>query len=691
MALTVALFGVGCGSTVEPVADGDASPDGDPGLDAVADGLGDTTASETSGDSAPTDATGDAPVDSVGDAPKDTAPDTSTAGALGAPCILDGECTSGICLSIGRCSKPCAGSADCPASSNWACVSLPGRGPACSCTVLAAEDVACNGVDDNCDGKIDETAKTCGTTCVDVKRDPSNCGGCGIVCGGGTVCQAGSCVCPAAKPTICGSTCVDLTKDPLNCGGCGTACPVGANGTAVCTAGACSLACTAPYGNCNGSVIDGCERDLRYDTANCGTCGKACSFANASALCSTGSCVINTCNTGFANCDFDPSNGCETNTASSTANCGGCGKVCAPANGTGMCVSGACDLLSCNTGWSNCNANAVDGCEINTQSDLNNCGLCGKVCPGAGAPNMTAACTTGTCTSACVTGWANCDGISTNGCEKNVRTDNANCGACGNACTSGSSCIDGICQAFAPVDVMILLGVTGSTQYSLDQAVPNLKARLVAPLLAMSGVNVGVSYSCDFPTSPYGVTGDRAFQGAVEPITVKTTIDSLITTYPKQNGGDGADGMIEALGSLAGLPLHPTSLAISCSSGRIAGGCWRTGAKKVVVLFTDDYFHNGPDPVSPTSPALYEPYTLVSPAPQTWPGVRAAMTSANIKLLIMNSTSGGTGTTAYSQQKRMLIELGQTVSDLYFSLGADQTGTASDAIVARVAGIRTGG
>lgn len=30
------------------------------------------------------------------------------------------------------------------------------------------------------------------------------------------------------------------------------------------------------YGNCNGNVADGCERDLRSDTAHCGGCGNVC-------------------------------------------------------------------------------------------------------------------------------------------------------------------------------------------------------------------------------------------------------------------------------------------------------------------------------------------------------------------------------------------------------------------------------
>ncbi|MBI2391143.1 MAG: TLD domain-containing protein [Deltaproteobacteria bacterium] len=475
MALTMALFGAGCGSTTEPAAQGDATSNDDADADPGADGAVDGASDATGGDTADGSTAKDTADDGASDVATDAAPDTPIGGAFGAPCSSNAECASAICLPIGRCSKTCVGAGDCPASWNWSCVSLPGRSPACSCTVLGSEDVACNGTDENCNGVIDEGTVTCGTTCADIKRDPNNCGACGVVCGGGTICQSGSCVCPSGKPTICGASCVDLASDPLNCGKCGAPCPGGASGTSVCTAGTCSLECSAGFGNCNGSVTDGCEKDLRSDNANCGVCGRACSFANASASCNTGSCVISSCSTGFGNCDFDPANGCETNTATSTANCGGCGKACAPANGIGTCVSGACELLACTAGWSDCNGNKADGCEIKTSADLNNCGACGKVCDagkfcsagtcctagqlacggvcvdtnrdpghcggcGTTCSGTTPYCRGGACVTSCGTGMTACGYTCVD-----TSKDPKNCGACGNACPSTEVCFGGTC------------------------------------------------------------------------------------------------------------------------------------------------------------------------------------------------------------------------------------------------------
>ena len=128
-------------------------------------------------------------------------------------------------------------------------------------------------------------------------------------------------------------------------------------------------------------------------------------------------------------------------------NCGTCGNVCSFANASGVCTGGACVISACNTGFANCNAITSDGCEININTSTSNCGACGNLCSVA---NATAGCTGGSCSiSACNSGFANCNVNSADGCEINISTNTSNCGTCGNVCpprTNASAlCTGGTC------------------------------------------------------------------------------------------------------------------------------------------------------------------------------------------------------------------------------------------------------
>jgi hypothetical protein len=163
----------------------------------------------------------------------------------------------------------------------------------------------CNGVDDDCDGQVDNGA-TCaesGYVCDNGKCVP-HCGpieypcfsgtSCdptsglciaptcvGVTCGAGLICQAGKCgtpctgvVCPAGQ-TCEGNACVDLCA--------GVTCPSGQ----VCAEGACLPSC----GQCGGLT---CASPLACDTTSgqCAdpSCSKPCGTGTH---CSNGACVDN--------------------------------------------------------------------------------------------------------------------------------------------------------------------------------------------------------------------------------------------------------------------------------------------------------------------------------------------------------------------------------------------------------------
>ncbi len=120
------------------------------------------------------------------------------------------------------------------------------------------------------------------------------------------------------------------------------------------------------------------------------------------------------------------------------------GTACALPNVAGACTNGVCGVVACGAGFANCDGLASNGCETPTNTTAH-CGSCATAC--AAGPNATATCTATGCGLACAAGFANCDGNAANGCEQGVSADASNCGACGVACAAGRTCIAGACSA----------------------------------------------------------------------------------------------------------------------------------------------------------------------------------------------------------------------------------------------------
>jgi hypothetical protein len=254
----------------------------------------------------------------------------------------------------------------------------------------------------------------------------------------------------------CDGACVDVKTSADHCGKCGNACwsPGVANST--CEAGACKLTCGSGRGDCDLLASTGCETFLDVDPTNCGACGKICLFANADPKCEAGACGIQACKSGYADCDGDPSNGCEVNLDDDPAHCGGCATTCTPKpNVEPTCVARACVGGPCKTGFADCDGDASNGCEVDLLGDAANCGSCGRACPSL--PWATTSCTGAACViGGCSPGHDDCDHSVWSGCEADLATNVKNCGACGNVCPAvahgtpgcaGTKCGVGACDA----------------------------------------------------------------------------------------------------------------------------------------------------------------------------------------------------------------------------------------------------
>ena len=98
---------------------------------------------------------------------------------------------------------------------------------AAPCVPTGAE--SCNGLDDDCDGEVDED--------------------------------------------------FDLDTSSDHCGQCGRSCAV-LNATAVCSGGECRItACVDGFGDCDRDVSTGCETDVRVSADHCGNCNNACGMS----------------------------------------------------------------------------------------------------------------------------------------------------------------------------------------------------------------------------------------------------------------------------------------------------------------------------------------------------------------------------------------------------------------------------
>lgn len=330
------------------------------------------------------------------------------------------------------------------------------------------------GVDTDKDGFIDsiDTCPTVPNPQQDLNFDAQNCGACGNVCAipnanqecvlgvcGIGWCKSGYSDCDGQVANGCEVAVASFMTDPAHCGSCTAACSY-PQATGVCTGGVCSMgACNDGFHDCNGLAADGCEYPdaaLQSDPANCGTCGHAC---KSGFVCTAGSCVVDKCPAGYSDCNGNSSDGCEYANAgfqTDPAHCGSCASVCSTPHATPACLAGACAIQACAAGFSDCNGAVVDGCEYDDAgflTDPMHCGGCATVCSFAHAMG---GCSQGACViGACEQGYSDCNKSAADGCEYDnagLDSDPANCGACGVACAlahASSSCTGGKCVKLA--------------------------------------------------------------------------------------------------------------------------------------------------------------------------------------------------------------------------------------------------
>ena len=309
----------------------------------------------------------------------DLSRDSENCGTCGNACVeylplnMKSRCIAG------RCELECVNRNDFIVTDNRDCNNLVDDGCEVDVRISAENCGACGNVcpagqscrNGKCgcpSGKI-ECPMGLGTICVDPQTDDFNCGACGKVCGPPQDaclpmppetkygCVAGSCAmkCNSRRYDCnddigtkgCASDGCEVggLNDRDNCGGCGIKCKPNEQCMLVNGEGP---FCTVPCGDTGRTLCpDGKCVDLLSAIDSCGFCSNACPEAgpNQVRACHKGVCALE-CEEGFADCNADQSDGCETNLRSHPNHCGGCGNECNLALGQ-PCVEGKCLMTTC--------------------------------------------------------------------------------------------------------------------------------------------------------------------------------------------------------------------------------------------------------------------------------------------------------------------------------------------------------
>jgi alpha-tubulin suppressor-like RCC1 family protein len=217
-----------------------------------------------------------------------------------------------------------------------------------------------------------------------------------------------------------------------------------------------------------------------------------------------------------------------------------------PDGGGGTGLDAGCDQAEvCNGRDDNCNDEIDEG--IETATDEENCGGCGKVC--SFLHSASGECVDSECRNTCDGGWDDCDNSRLNGCEADL-SSKATCSSCDVSCTfacASDACVTGTsiaagrtwtCVTFSGEREARCWGANGSGQLGTGDTQPTVVPRNVMGLTGAKRISAAFGHTCAaldgrvancWGENDRGQLGDgtMALRSAPVPVNMAAVVDSI--------------------------------------------------------------------------------------------------------------------------------------------------------------------
>jgi len=216
-------------------------------------------------------------------------------------------------------------------------------------------------------------------------------------------------------------------------------------------------------------------------------------------------------------------------------------------------------------------------------------------------------------------------------------------------------------------DILFLVDTTGSMLDEIEQIRLTLRDNLAPALVETIGdVQISVASLADFPVGMYGSDDDVPFLLLTESTRDIEEVQRALDRLPMSAGADGPESQTEALYQAAtGEGIGRFVPRARCSGGTVGYPCFRAEGSRIILLFTDAPFHNGP--------GMSNPYGGdVSPTPHTYAEAMNAMRGIGAKVLGL--FSGGSDDEAERDLTAIARDTGAVTPDgepIIFDIGAD--------------------